>query len=50
MRRLALADTCTKGAIPEHLALLRSLQFVSTYRKAVWEALEDGCPRVDHAR
>lgn len=30
-----------KAAVPEHLPLLRSLQFVSTFRKDVWEALNE---------
>ena len=31
-----------KAAVSEHLPILRSLQFVSTYRKDVWKALNDG--------
>lgn len=31
-----------KAAVSEHLPILRSLQFVSTYREDVWEALSDG--------
>lgn len=32
----------SKAAISEHLPILRAFQFVSSYRKAIWEVLDGG--------